>query len=137
MLVRRSAQTDSDLASQHDKDGLVLSSAEAVVRSDLMPSDHPQDFPHARPLLPIRRRSSTATTRTSTRSSISNSPNCFRDLPGGGRKEEGPALEVVQDSLRKLEFPEPRIAHPPEVRQPSRFLVGILDELAQRSSGKS
>jgi hypothetical protein len=53
-----------------------------------------------------------------------------------GEKKKDRLWKRVEDSLRKLEFPEPRIAHLLKSREPS-LLVGILDELAQRSSGKS
>jgi hypothetical protein len=42
----------------------------------------------------------------------------------------------VEESLRKLEFPESRIAHLMEKREPS-LLVGILSELDRGSSNKS
>ncbi|MFO0889763.1 MAG: hypothetical protein U0790_11560 [Isosphaeraceae bacterium] len=42
----------------------------------------------------------------------------------------------VEESLRKLEFPESRIAHLMDRREPA-LLVGILEELANRPSGRS
>ena len=53
-----------------------------------------------------------------------------------GEKKKNLLWKRVEDSLRKLEFPEARIAHLLESREPS-LLVGILDELARRSSGES
>lgn len=42
----------------------------------------------------------------------------------------------VEDSLRKIEFPEARIAHLLQKREPS-LLVGILSELDARPGNKS
>ncbi len=56
-------------------------------------------------------------------------------LAEGDRKKDR-LWKRVEDSLRKLEFPETRIAHLLERREPG-LLVGILDELAKRPLGKS
>ena len=53
-----------------------------------------------------------------------------------GEKKKKQLWKRVAESLRKLEFPEARIAHLLESGEPS-LLVGILDELARRSPGKS
>jgi hypothetical protein len=47
-----------------------------------------------------------------------------------GKKRER-LWKRVEDSLRRLEFPESRIAHLMEKREPT-LLVGILGELANR-----
>jgi hypothetical protein len=52
-----------------------------------------------------------------------------------GKKKER-LWKRVEESLRKLEFPEPRIAHLLEKREPA-LLVGILAELEARSSRDS
>jgi hypothetical protein len=52
-----------------------------------------------------------------------------------GKKKER-LWKRVEESLRKLEFPEPRIAHLLEKREPA-LLVGILQELEDRSRGGS
>jgi hypothetical protein len=49
-----------------------------------------------------------------------------------GEKKKDRLWKRVQDSLRRLEFPESRIAHLLERREPS-MLVGIIDELAKRA----
>jgi hypothetical protein len=53
-----------------------------------------------------------------------------------GEKKRDRLWKRVEDSLRRLEFPEARIAHLLDRREPS-LLVAILDELAKRSPGKS
>lgn len=52
-----------------------------------------------------------------------------------GEKKKDRLWKRVGESLRKLEFPEARIAHLLESREPS-LLVGILDELSRRSTEK-
>lgn len=51
-----------------------------------------------------------------------------------GEKQRDRLWKRVEASLRKLEFPEPRIAHLLDRRDPS-LLVGILDEIS-RGPGK-
>jgi hypothetical protein len=52
-----------------------------------------------------------------------------------GKKKER-LWKRVEESLRKLEFPESRIEHLLQRREPA-LLVGILGELERRSFGKS
>ena len=53
-------------------------------------------------------------------------------LADGKKKDR--LWQRVEESLKKLEFPEARIAHLMQVRDPS-LLVGILAELDRRTTG--
>jgi hypothetical protein len=53
-----------------------------------------------------------------------------------GEKKKDRLWKRVEDSLRRLEFPESRITHLLERREPS-MLVSIIDELAKRAPKRS